>query len=56
MAITPKGQEPADLKKRMDTLFAKLDEAYPDKIIVSLQKDHKKWAERIREFYRARVS
>lgn len=53
MAITPKGQESADLKKRMDTLFAKLDEAYPDKIIVSLQKDHKKWAERIREFYRA---
>lgn len=53
MAITPKGQEPADLKKRMDTLFAKLDEAYPDKIIVSLQKDHKKWAERVTEFYRA---
>lgn len=53
MAITPKGQEPAYLKNRMDTLFAKLDEAYPDKVIVSLQKDHKKWAERIREFYRA---
>lgn len=53
MAITPKGQEPAYLKNRMDTLFAKLDEAYPDKIIVSLQKDHKKWAERVTEFYRA---
>lgn len=53
MAITPKGQEPANLKKRMDTLFAKLDEAYPDKIIVSLQKDHKKWAETVTELYRA---
>lgn len=53
MAITPKGQEAANLKKRMDMLFAKLDEAYPDKIIVSLQKDHKKWAETVRELYRA---
>lgn len=52
MAITTKGQGPANLKKRMDTLFAKLDEAYPDKIIVSLQKDHKKWAETVTELYR----
>lgn len=34
MAITPKGQEPAYLKNRMDMLFAKLDEAYPDKVML----------------------
>lgn len=37
------------LKKRVDNLFAKLDGAYPDKIIISLQKDHKKWDESARE-------
>ena len=36
MAIIPKGAEPANIKKRMDTLFAKLDSAYPDKVIRSL--------------------
>jgi hypothetical protein len=36
----------------MDTLFAKLDSAYPDKVIRSLQKDHKKWSETVRELYR----
>lgn len=53
MAITQKGREPANIKKRMDTLFHKLDEAYPDKAVVSLQKDHKKWAETVTELYRA---
>lgn len=52
MAITPKGAEPANIKKRMDTLFAKLDSAYPDKVICSLQRDHKQWAETVRELYR----
>lgn len=51
MAIIPKGLEPANIKKRMDTLFAKLDEAYPDKVISGLRKDHKKWAETVRELY-----
>ena len=37
------------LKKRVDNLFANLDGAYPDKIIISLQKDHKKWDESARE-------
>ena len=49
MAIIPKGQEPANVKKRIDTLFPKLNGAYPDKIIVSLQRDHKKWDETARE-------
>lgn len=51
MAIIPKGSEPEKIKKRMDTLFAKLDSAYPDKVIRSLQKDHKKWSETVRELY-----
>lgn len=53
MAIIPKGSEPANIKKRIDTLFPKLDEAYPDKVIRGLQKDHKKWAETVTELYRA---
>ena len=52
MAIIPVGQEPENIKKRMNTLFAKLNEAYPDKVIRSLQKDHKKWAETVTELYR----
>lgn len=52
MAIIPKGKEPANVKKRIDTLFPKLDGAYPDKVIVSLQRDHKKWDETAREISR----
>lgn len=52
MAIIPKGKEPERVKKRMETLFAKLDEAYPDKVISGLQKEHKKWAETVTELYR----
>ena len=39
------GEEPANIRSRMDTLFGKLDGAYPDKQISGLQADHKKWAE-----------
>lgn len=53
MAITPRGMEPANIKKRLDTLFPKLIEAYPDKVIRSLARDHKKWAETVTELYRA---
>lgn len=52
MPPIPKGEEPLNIKKRMDTLFAKLDSAYPDKVISGLQKDHKKWAETVRELHR----
>jgi hypothetical protein len=52
MAIIPKGQEPANVKKRIDTLFPKLDGAYPDKVIVGLRRDHKKWDETAREISR----
>lgn len=52
MSIIPKGQEPEKIKERMDRLFAKLDAAYPDKVIMHLCRDHKKWAETAREPYR----
>lgn len=46
------GQEPPKLKGRLQRFFAKLDTAYPDKVVVGLQKDHKKWAETLTELYR----
>ncbi len=53
MAIiyTP-GNEPEKIRRRLDTLFAKLDEAYPDKVIFGLNRDHKKWGETVTELYR----
>lgn len=36
----------------MTAKIAKLDEAYPDHVIVNLGKDHKKWSETITELYR----
>lgn len=52
MAVIPKGQEPANIKKRLDTLFAKLDSAYPERVICSLNTEHKKWGEAVTELYR----
>lgn len=52
MALIERGKEPENIKKRLDTLFAKLDSAYPDKVIRGLQKDHRKWAETVTELYR----
>lgn len=51
MAIIPKGKEPASIKKRLDILFPKLNQAYPDKKISGLYKEHKKWAETVTELY-----
>lgn len=53
MAIiyTP-GNEPDNIKKRLNTLFAKIDTAYPDKVIFGLSRDHKKWGETVTELYR----
>lgn len=45
------GQEPERIKKRLDLLFSKLDSAYPDKVIVGLAADHKKWDETVCEIY-----
>ena len=46
-------QLPENIRKRMDTLFANLDLAYPDKVIVHLNRDHKKWGETVTALYRA---
>lgn len=46
------GNEPADIKRRLDILFPKLDGAYPDKVISGLNKDHKKWGETVTDLYR----
>ena len=46
------GEEPADIKRRLDVLFPKLDAAYPDKVIFGLNKDHKNWGETVTDIYR----
>lgn len=53
MAIIPKGKEPASIKKRRDIFFPKLNQAYPDKKISGLYKDHKKWGETVTELCQA---
>ena len=47
------GEEPANIRKRIEILFPKLDGAYPNKQISGLNKDHKKWGETVTELYRA---
>lgn len=42
----------ADIKRRLDRFFEKLDSAYPDKVVKSLHKDHKKWGETLTKLYR----
>ena len=46
------GQEPDDIRERLERLFEKLDSAYPDKVIVALTKNHGYWAETVTELYR----
>ena len=46
------GEEPDRIRQRIDRLFEKLDSAYPDKVIIGLHKDHKKWGETVTELYR----
>lgn len=46
------GYEPEKTRLRLDRLFEKLDSAYPDKVIVGLHKNHKKWGETVTELYR----
>ena len=46
------GNEPENIRIRLDRLFAKLDETYPDKVISGLNKDHKKWGETVTELSR----
>lgn len=44
-----KGSEPENIKKRIKILMPKLLSAYPDRVIVHLERDHKKWAETVRD-------
>lgn len=46
------GEEPERIRQRIERLFEKLDSAYPDKVIVGLYKDHKKWGETVTDLYR----
>ena len=46
------GQEPEALRERIVRLLAKLDTAYPDKVVRYLSRDHKKWSETVTELYR----
>ena len=52
MAKYTPGNEPDNIKKRLNTLFAKLDTWYPDKIVTGLNTDHKKAGETVTELYR----
>ena len=43
------GEEPIDIKKKLDLYFPKIEAAYPDKEIRNMYKEHKKWLERAGE-------
>ena len=47
------GAEPENIKCKLQNLFSKLDSAYPDKRIIGLGAEHKKWAEAATALYRA---
>lgn len=46
------GEEPENIKCKLQKLFSKLDSAYPDKRIIGLAAEHKKWAEAATALYR----
>lgn len=46
------GKEPEKLRGRIKLFFEKLSVAYPEKVIVGLDKDHKHWAETAVVLYR----
>lgn len=46
------GSEPINIRKRLDRLFEKLNEVYPDKIVVGLYKDHSSMGDTVTELYR----
>ena len=43
---------PESEQRVLDNLLRDLNETYPDKIIVGLQKDHKKWYEKVTRLYK----
>lgn len=44
-----KGTEPANIQRRIEILMPKLLEAYPNRKVVALYRDHKKWAETVHD-------
>ena len=46
------GEEPEKIRLRITTLLKKLEEAYPDHVIVNLGKEHKHWDETVTELYK----
>ena len=46
------GQEPENIRRRIQNLCEKLDAAYPDRIISGLYNDHKKWGEIVTDLRR----
>lgn len=46
------GNEPPKLRDRVERFFEKLHGAYPDKVIIGLDKDHKHWSETAVVLYR----
>ena len=46
------GQEPENIRRRIQTLCEKLDGAYPDRVISGLHTDHKRWGKTVTELYR----
>lgn len=52
MAVFNPGNEPENLKKKLNDFFAKLDEFYPDKVVVALHNTHKKLGEKLTALYR----
>lgn len=46
------GEEPEDIKNRLDRLFSKFAVAFPDKKYFGLSSTHKKWGEAVTDLYR----
>ena len=43
---------PESEQRVLDNLIRDLNETYPDKVIVRLQQDHKKWYEKVTRLYK----
>jgi len=47
-----KGNEPLNVKTKLNNLLNDLKATYPDGVVRNLQRDHKKWAEKVTFLYR----
>lgn len=51
MAKYNPGNEPDSVRLQLDVFFKKLDEIYPDKVVVGIHNDHKKLGEKLTALY-----